>query len=251
MARLTHKFYGILTEEKKRFWCPDGNYITKATYYSNKLIPDNPNLPMVIYGEDILGVPLLNKINWFRSRVRKHVQNGDVKGKTGALLEKLSAWLPPMPVEVAEIDIKNAYPTSALKVGAMDKDEYSQIKHYSKKSKHSLIGGLATIQKIFIYKDHKLVEYTTKVDNELRKVHNMICFEVDQVMQTIAKEIGNAFCFYYVDNIFVDPAAADYVIQRLKDFGYESTIKDTIIERVSSRTIMADGTRPFNVKEAI
>lgn len=129
--------------------------------------------------------------------------------------------------ECLKLDLNSAYWTTAQKmeiVAPETLDYYDGIiKDKDDKVKKHLrlkaLGSLATIKKIFEYKNGELIKQDIIVNEQLRNLYLHICNHVSVLMNDML--INNNLVYYYWDCIFIDNnKALKSVKEYLRDNGY-------------------------------
>jgi hypothetical protein len=121
------------------------------------------------------------------------------------------------------VDIKAAYPTSALLTGLIDEATYRVVMDLPKAERLKCFGMLATRKYIETFRGLTLVGDPELVENPLRKWYLDLCAYVGMAMEEAKDTIGPAgFHLYWVDGIFTQyPYRALGV---LRNWGYQCSV---------------------------
>ena len=100
------------------------------------------------------------------------------------------------------LDVNGAYWQTALLLGVITPELYSDGFKMSKITRLASLGSLAKKTEIYKYdgKNYEFVETVLSLDTE--NIWFAICYKFASIMQEVAKLLGNDFYFYWVDGIY-------------------------------------------------
>jgi hypothetical protein len=123
------------------------------------------------------------------------------------------------------IDITQAYPTTALKLGWIDVSDFEKLQKVDKISRLALFGMLAT-KKYFINFDGQNFSKLEKKTNPLANFFYRLVYEIDQLLINCMNKFIDRSIFFWVDCIFF---IGKDKISEIRDFftqnGYKTTVK--------------------------
>lgn len=146
--------------------------------------------------------------------------------------------------DVMEFDIVKAYYTAAYNLGYISREFFLACIELPKTTRLRLIGSIATLKTIFVYKEGKLSgDPIQKYDPDLRKAWFHICKYVDECMRQLRRLLGEDFLFYWVDGLYCKSTDKidDYLLWvRLKynlDFEYKP-VDRVVVEKDDAKKSM-------------
>lgn len=157
----------------------------------------------------------------------------------GLITDKLYARALPMTWEDAlteKIITRTQYkkcvgltPGMAFQLGLIDQNGMSKIGGISKKTRLASIGSLARKKVIRKFTGKRwYILYEAK--DKLAYLWDVICYQVSQIMQQVAKECGDDFLMYWVDAVFIKKKSANKVKKIFTDYGY--TFKEYKLDKI-------------------
>jgi hypothetical protein len=100
------------------------------------------------------------------------------------------------------LDINGAYWQTALLMGIISKEIYTEGLKKDKVTRLASLGSLAKRKEVFRYNGVSYDHIETIRDNETENLWFAICKRVADIMQELKKLVGDDFIFYWVDGIY-------------------------------------------------
>ena len=135
--------------------------------------------------------------------------------------------------DLYEIDINQAYWSTALKLGMISQELYNKGLKIQKKTRLASLGSLAKKTKVYQF-DGRVMKFKNEINQKGHTEHLWfkICQQLGNAMFKAKKSAKNNFIFYWVDGIYVRGLDAVVSVQDTFDkLGYEHKVREiTCIE---------------------
>lgn len=133
------------------------------------------------------------------------------------------------------VDIRAAYPTALLKLGAITRPTFDKLARMPKLDRLKAVGMLASRKFVQHFVAGRLVDMFID-EAPTAPFFYAACHEVGEVMDAIRFDAGAAFVLFWVDGVFLDVPDPAPVSDTLEAMGYSTTV-----ERVTDMRRSADG----------
>lgn len=129
--------------------------------------------------------------------------------------------------DLYEVDINQAYWSTALKLGLIDNTIYKKGLKIQKKTRLAALGSLAKRTKVYEF-DGRTVKFKREIDNPLTEhLWFKICQKLGNAMFDAKKSAKSDFIFYWVDGIYVRGLDAVVNVQdALEKLGYQHKVRE-------------------------
>ena len=228
MAKKIERTYIGSFDDAVEFWAPDGNYIHNISGFSQWIVTNTRKIFVRDYREDdpfvATGKGYLGVLSRTKAHIRKRLKDGliDEVKSSGVQYGRAKD----ITGDVVCVDVRSAYITAALHIGALSDGMYRMLRGCSKKTRLAAIGTLASKRNVITYVNGERVDFAVVEDLELTVVYKRIIDRLNLDVRAVSTSIGNDFIAYWVDNFYCIRGSEIKSQDYFRQLGYETKITE-------------------------